>query len=302
MLNGIHFLLTYKCNYECDHCFLYCGPHSEGTFTLEQIRTVLDEAVKIGTVEWIYFEGGEPFLFYPIMAEGIKLANEKGFKIGIVTNSYWATCSEDAEVWLKSLTNLGVADFSVSDDEFHFESKDENASKMARKAADKLNIPVSSISINEPKVEMRSDSEYEKGEPVIGGGVVFRGRAVETLIKGLPRKNWEELIECPYEDLKGLGRIHVDPFGNAQICQGLSIGNFWETPLSELIKNYDPDKHPICGPLFRGGPAQLIKKYGVEHEEFYVDECHMCYKARLALIDKYPQYLTPRQVYGLDQK
>ena len=174
--------------------------------------------------------------------------------------------------------------------------------KPARKAADKLNIPVSSISINEPKVEMRSDSEYEKGEPVIGGGVVFRGRAVETLIKGLPRKNWEELIECPYEDLKGLGRIHVDPFGNAQICQGLSIGNFWETPLSELIKNYDPDKHPICGPLFRGGPAQLIKKYGVEHEEFYVDECHMCYKARLALIDKYPQYLTPRQVYGLDQK
>ena len=73
MLNGIHFLLTYKCNYECDHCFLYCGPHSVGTFTLEQIRTVLDEAVKIGTIKWIYFEGGEPFLFYPIMVEGIKV-------------------------------------------------------------------------------------------------------------------------------------------------------------------------------------------------------------------------------------
>jgi len=27
----------------------------------------VSEAVKIGTIEWIYFEGGEPFLFYPII-------------------------------------------------------------------------------------------------------------------------------------------------------------------------------------------------------------------------------------------
>jgi MoaA/NifB/PqqE/SkfB family radical SAM enzyme len=299
MLKGIHFLLTYKCNFECDHCFLYCGPHSEGTFTLEQFRTVLDEAVKIGTIEWIYFEGGEPFLFYPIMVEGVKLAYERGFKIGIVTNSYWATCSEDAELWLKPLTNLGVKDFTVSDDEFHFENKDNNLSKIAKSAADKLNLPTSSISINEPKIEMRFDSEYEKGEPVIGGGVTFRGRAVETLIEGLPRRPWDELKECPYEDFEGLGRIHVDPFGNAHICQGLSLGNFWETPLSELIRNYKPDNHPICGSLNRGGPVQLVKDYNIKHEESYVDECHMCYEARLSLIDKYPKYLTPRQVYGL---
>jgi MoaA/NifB/PqqE/SkfB family radical SAM enzyme len=278
---------------------LYCGPHSEGTFTLEQIRTVLNEAVKIGTIEWIYFEGGEPFLFYPIMLEGIKLANEKGFKIGIVTNSYWATCPDDAEVWLRELTNLGVKDFTVSDDEFHFESKDDNLSKIARGTANKLNLPVSSISINEPTIELRAESKYEKGEPVIGGGVTFRGRAVETLIEGLPRKNWDELTECPYEDLEGLGRIHIDSFGNAQICQGLSIGNFWETPLSELIKNYKPDEHPICRPLIRGGPAQLVREYDIKHEKSYVDECHMCYDARLSLIDKYPNYLTPRQVYGL---
>ena len=301
MLKGIHFLLTYKCNYECDHCFLYCGPHSKGTFTLKQIKAVLDEAVKIGTIEWIYFEGGEPFLFYPIMVEGIKLANERGFKVGIVTNSYWATCTEDAEVWLKSLAGLGVKDLTVSDDEFHFGNKDENPSKAARIAANKLNLHTASISINEPKVEMRSESEYEKGEPVIGGGVTFRGRAVETLIEGLPRKKWSDLKECPYEDLEGLGRVHVDPFGNAQICQGLSIGNFWETPLSELVKNYNPENHPICGPLYRGGPAQLVKDYDIEHEDSYVDECHMCYKARLALIGKYPQYLTPKQVYGLDE-
>ena len=80
MLKGIHILLTYACNYACDHCFLYCSPNSKGTFTLAQIIKVLNEAKKIKTVEWIFFEGGEPFLYYPIMIEGLRLANEFGFK------------------------------------------------------------------------------------------------------------------------------------------------------------------------------------------------------------------------------
>jgi len=302
MLNGIHFLLTYTCNYECDHCFLYCSPHSKGTFTLEQIKAVLDEAVKIGTIEWIYFEGGEPFLYYPIMVEGVKIARDLGFKVGIVTNSYWATCIEDAEIWLKSLSRLGVMDFTISDDMFHFENKDKNPSKVARSAATKLKLPFSSISINEPTVEMGNEKEHEKGKQIIGGGAMFRGRAVETLTEGLPQRSWNEMVECPYEDLEGLGRIHVDPFGNAQICQGLSIGNFWESPLSELVKNYKAESHPICGPLIRGGPAQLVKKYEVKHDDTYVDECHLCYLTRLALIEKFPEYLTPRQVYGLEEK
>ena len=67
MLNGIHFLLTYTCLFECDHCFLYSGPGAKGTFTLDQINRVLDEAEKIGSVESIFFEGGEPFLYYPLL-------------------------------------------------------------------------------------------------------------------------------------------------------------------------------------------------------------------------------------------
>lgn len=91
MLEQIHFLLTYTCNYECDHCFLYCSPNTEGTFTLDQIQKVLNDAKKIKTVEWIYFEGGEPFLYYPLMFKGLQIAKALGFKTGVVTNNYWAT-------------------------------------------------------------------------------------------------------------------------------------------------------------------------------------------------------------------
>lgn len=299
MLNGIHFLLSYMCNYECDHCFLYCSPDSKGTFTLKQINQVLDEAVKIKTVEWIYWEGGEPFLFYPLMLESMKLAKERGFKNGIVTNSYWATDTNDAKLWLKPISELAIADFSVSDDTFHYEDTSENLSKYAHLAAKTLSIPTEAINIEKPTFEMTMEKEQVKGTPVIGGGAMFRGRAVDTLIEGLPTRKWDELKECPYEDLIGLGRVHVDCYGNTQICQGLSIGNFWIKSLSELVSEYNPEEHPICGPLIKGGPAQLVIKYNLEHEEEYVDECHLCYLARKSLLDKFPQYLGPKQVYGL---
>ena len=76
------------------------------------------------------------------------------------------------------------------------------------------------------------------------------------------------------------------------------MGNMWETPLSRLVKDYRPNSHPICGPLIKGGPALLAREYGVKYENKYVDACHFCYLIRLALLDKFPQYLTPRQVYG----
>jgi organic radical activating enzyme len=299
MLNGIHFLLSYMCNYECDHCFLFCSPDSKGTFTLKQINQVLDEAVKIKTVKWIYWEGGEPFLFYPLMLESMKLAKERGFKNGIVTNSYWATDTNDAKLWLKPISELAIADFSVSDDTFHYEDTAENLSKYAHLAAKTLSIPTGAINIEKPTFVMTMEKEQVKGTPVIGGGAMFRGRAVDTLIEGLPTRKWDRLKECPYEDLIGLGRVHVDCFGNTQICQGLSIGNFWNKSLSELVSEYNPEEHPICGPLIKGGPAQLVKEYNLEHEEEYVDECHLCYLARKSLLDKFPQYLGPQQVYGL---
>ena len=300
MLTGIHFLLTYSCNFECDHCFVYSSPRAEGTFTLEQIRRVLAESVKTGTVEWVYFEGGEPFLFYPLMVEGLRIAGDRGLKTGVVSNAYWAISDEDAELWLRPFCELGVSDVSVSDDAFHYPDEKYTPAKRAVAAAKRLGLPVGSICIEEPTVEMGADEQQEKGAPVIGGGAKFRGRAVEKLIEGLPRRRWEELTECPYEDLRNPGRVHVDPYGHVHLCQGLSMGNMWETPLSELVSNYDADSHPICGPLLRGGPALLAREYHVEHDDEYVDECHFCYLLRLALIDRFPQFLAPRQIYGLE--
>ena len=263
------------------------------------MKKVFNELTKIETIEWIYFEGGEPFLFYPLMYEGIRVAHDMGFGIGIVTNAYWATSEEDAELWLKPFHDLGVSDISISDDAFHYEDKEASPAKHALNAARRLGMSCGSICISRPVVEEGIDKEHAKGKPVIGGGAMFRGRAVEKLIEGLPQRGWEEFTECPYEDLRDPKRVHLDAYGNIHLCQGLSMGNMWDAPLSKIVKQYDADSHPICNPLVNGGPARLAKEYDVPHEAGYVDACHMCYLVRRALIDRFPQYLAPRSVYGL---
>lgn len=300
MLTGIHFLLTYKCNFECDHCFLYCGPHAEGTFTINQVDQVLEEAIRIGTVEWIYFEGGEPMLFYPLLVESVRRANQKGFQVGIVTSGYGALTEEDAELWLKPLGEAGLTFLSISNDAFHYGDQQDNPATIASKAAEKLGIDSSPICIDPPEVVESSSADGVKGLTVIGGGARFRGRAADTLTEGLPLRPWDEMRECPDEDLRSPSRVHVDSFGNIHICQGISIGNFWEKPFSEIMASYHPDDHPICGPLHRGGPAALVEDLGLHPDEGYVDECHLCFLSRRKVINKFPDYLTPKQVYGIE--
>ena len=70
-LNGLHLLVTYQCTFECDHCFVWGSPFQSGTMTIESIRSILNQAKETGTVQWIYFEGGEPFLYYQVMLAGI---------------------------------------------------------------------------------------------------------------------------------------------------------------------------------------------------------------------------------------
>ena len=295
MLTGLHILLTYKCTSECDHCFLHCGPHRDGTFTLEQLRALIRQARNLGSIRTLYFEGGEPFLYYPVLVEGVRLARAAGFAAGIVSNAYWATSLQDALHWLAPFADLELCDLSISDDEFHRSGELDRSAEYACLAARVLGIPVSTICIEKPGASMT----IERGKPVTGGGVLFKGRAAEKLTDGLPRRPLAELTTCSHEDLLAPERVHVDAFGNVHLCQGISLGNIWETPLAELMRGYDGERHPIAGPLLRGGPARLFEVYGLAPDGAYVDECHACYSARKLLLPRFPQSLAPKEVYGL---
>ena len=107
-LTGLHLLLTYECNYECSHCFVWGGPRQTGTMSPETIERILDEAAALGTIEWIYFEGGEPFLYYDTLVAGVRSARKRGFRVGIVSNAYWAETDAEAETKLAFSGRLSI--------------------------------------------------------------------------------------------------------------------------------------------------------------------------------------------------
>lgn len=291
-ISGLHILLTYQCTYECDHCFVWGSPWQKGTLTLGQLEDILHQAKEAG-VNSIYFEGGEPFLYYAVLMTSVRKAADMGFSVGIVSNAYWAITVADAEEWLRPFVGR-LVDLTVSSDLFHCSESLGERSQNALVAAKWLNIPTAVISIAQPN----TDAKETRGQIEDQGAVMYRGRAAQTLVEKATHLPWEGFDSCPHEDLREPGRVHLDPFGNLHSCQGIVIGNLFEKPLKQICEEYDADAHPICGPLLEGGPVALVSKYNVPHKRRYADACHLCYEARTTLRQRFPKQLGPDQMYG----
>ncbi len=148
-LEGLHILLTYQCTYECDHCFVWGSPRQTGTLTLEQVENILHQAKEAGVTS-IYFEGGEPFLYYAVLTKAVHKAADMGFSVGIVSNAYWATAIADAEEWLRPFVGR-LADLTVSSDLFHCEDCLGELPQNAIAAAKWMGIPTGMISVAKPE-------------------------------------------------------------------------------------------------------------------------------------------------------
>lgn len=295
-LTGLHFLLTYQCNFACDHCFVWGSPWQTGVMTLPHIRLFLQQAADTGTVKSVAFEGGEPFLYYATLLEAVRLAAGMGFAVSLVSNAYWATDVEDAAAVLRPFAGL-IQSLSVSSDLYHYDEQTSRQAHNALAAAEQVGVAARLMSI---ALAGRKDAPTVVGElPPGETGVMYRGRAAVKLAPNYARKPWDTFTTCPHENLREPGRVHLDAQGNLHICQGIVIGNLFETPLRDICASYDPAAHPVVAPLLDGGPTELARRYGLACEEGYVDACHMCYTVRQALRQRFPAALRPDQMYGV---
>jgi hypothetical protein len=185
----------------------------------------------------------------------------------------------------------------LSNDSFHGNGDNRARVAAARTAAERLGIPIGEICIAAPGDEAGAQAVGQLPPGV--SSVMCRGRAAVELAARMPQLPWDAFDECPHEDLYDPGRVHVDAFGHVHLCQGISIGNVFQTPLRDICEKFIPDEHPIAGPLLHGGPTELARRHGFAHRERYADACHLCYEARAALRERFPETLAPRQMYGV---
>ena len=302
-LEGIHFLVTYRCTYACDHCFVWGSPDAEETMTLAHLKSVIDQAKECGVTD-IYFEGGEPTLAYPVVLAAAKHARECGLDFGVVSNCFWATSPEDARLWLEPFVELGIADLSLSSYAYFVEDADEEHLRNAVLAAKDLGLPMGVLEVGAPAcLDILGACSGDVGE------VMHKGRAALALAPGRATRPPETLVTCPFEDFTDPGRAHVGPDGELQLCQGISAGNvlFDEhgVPhpggLAAVLEAYEPTTRPVIREIVAGGPWALAQATGhAPQRDLYADECHLCYEVRAALraAGRYPEVLAPGQCYA----
>jgi hypothetical protein len=263
---------------------------------LQDIDHILECASDLETIEWIYFEGGEPFLYYMTLLQGVKKAYAMGYKVGIVTNVYWAKDSRDAREYLEPFAGL-ISDLSISNDLYHWDEEINIQVEASKEAAEWHGIPLGVISIAEPECQESAESSGQL--PAGVSGLMCRGRAAAKLSARVEPKSWERFDNCPHENLADPGRVHIDPLGYLHVCQGITIGNIFRNEFNQILGQFDPRSHPILTPLIKGGPYALVKEYDLEHQSTYADACHLCYESRVKLRAQYPKILGPDQMYGV---
>jgi hypothetical protein len=127
------------------------------------------------------------------------------------------------------------------------------------------------------------------------------GPGGELTDMGATREPWSAYSRCPYQDLANPDRAHVDPAGNVHLCPGLVIGNLFQSSLSAIAAGYQPEAHPLIGPLVAGGPAGLVRRYKLAHENDYFDACQLCYGSRALLRSRFPELMYRLGMNGLEQ-
>jgi hypothetical protein len=266
-----------------------------------QVDQILQEAKKIVTMEYIFLDGGEPFMRFPQLLNCINKVIQQGFKAGVVTNGFFARSEDCALRFLRPLSHLGVSELRISNDIYHYKSPGTTPAQHALKVSHELGMTVSQICVSASQNDDQPDVKHFTSIPVIDQPLRYQGRASETLTPGVPLSEWNVFARCPIADLDNPDQVYVDAYGNVQICPGINIGNAWETPLSDLLQNYQVADHPVYAPISLGGPKQLSEAYGFVHGVGYVDACHLCYTIRQQLRERLPEYLAPPQVYGLEK-
>ena len=127
-------------------------------------------------------------------------------------------------------------------------------------------------------------SQGQRGKPVIGGGVLFKGRPAEKLTAGLQELSGTD--NGPYKDLLNPEQVLVDAYDNVHLCQGLRMatsgrsrcGSWFTRTIRSCTQPRDHSSEV--------DPARLAAEYGLAMNDDYVAEYHLCYTTR--------KLLTPR--------
>jgi hypothetical protein len=113
-------LLTMRrCTAACDHCAIGGSPRARGAIPVARMHALIDEALRIPSIERVVFSGGECFLLRDDLDRLVAHAVLNGFGTRAISNGYWAIGEDAARKRIAPLRAAGLQELMLSTGSFH---------------------------------------------------------------------------------------------------------------------------------------------------------------------------------------
>ncbi len=306
----IGLILSYRCHSACKHCLYNCGPGWEKEpISLATLREALEAVTLWPRTPQVHFTGGEPFLHYPLLLEGVRLARELGIPRYLETSASWCIDYDEAVDRFEELLDAGLQAILISCSPFHAESIPPARTLRALRAALEV-FGEDRVTLYLPEyLELIQLFDVDRPTPISqyverlgqeaahrvlwqGYGIISGGRTGYELGHLVPRYLAHSFAEedCRL-DLLFAHHSHFDLYGNfiSGFCGGLTVGDWHSLP--QLLADFSEGRYPpLIEILVESGPYGLCQladeRYGYRHlPEGYAGKCHLCVDVRRHLLN-----------------
>ncbi|MBU1535965.1 4Fe-4S cluster-binding domain-containing protein [Myxococcota bacterium] len=285
-------LLTRRCLYSCTHCNTFSSSSETQTFSHIRLIRTLHYLSRIKSIRTVIFSGGEPFLHYPLLKSGVFEAATLGLTPMVWTSGYFIQTREDIIQSLRPLTDVGLKGCILSADLFHqnpWLSENEELIRTELEARG-CELFMSSFQMKEPA---SPPTLARSGDLLLRGTLPFMGRAADHIPEDMSLWEPDDLDVCPHLNLSDPTYLYLDPGGNLHLCPGIILHNIFMGHIRQYFRDFDSEKHPVIGPLLRGGPPQLAKAFNIPISGGFADQCHLCFHVRRQAAAVHPHLFPP---------
>jgi hypothetical protein len=306
----IGIILSYRCQSGCKHCLYNCGPRWEKeAMSSHALRQALEAITIWPRTPQVHFTGGEPFLHFPLLLEGVRLANELGIPRYIETSASWCKDQDEVVERFVALQQAGLQAILISCSPFHAERIPPARTLRAVRAALDIFGGERVIVYLPDFLEIVQFFDVERATPLSryeerfgaegarrilwqGYGIISGGRSGYQLGHLMPRHAAASFADADCaRDILYAHHSHFDLYGNfiSGFCGGLAVGDWHELP--QVLADFQEGRYPpLIEVLIDRGPSGLFEmareRYGYEPlPDGYAGKCHLCVDVRRHLVE-----------------
>jgi hypothetical protein len=290
--------------------------------SLETLEEALQATRAWGHRFQIHLTGGEPFLNFPLLLEGVQLAAQLGIPRYLETNASWCLREDNVVEKFTALREAGLNAILISCSPFHAEKIPPARTLLAITKALEIFGRQNVIIYLPHWIEQIQMFDVEKPTPleqyVEKFGLVRAGKMLWDGYSIIPAgrsgfrlghltekrqasafKGEDCLIEILYAH-----HSHLDLYGNyiSWFCGGLTIGDWHNLP--RILDDFKAHRFPpLTDILVTRGPFGLFElgKEDYSYQELpqgYAGKCHLCVDVRKHLSEQGDfQELRPKEFY-----